>query len=338
MFNQVDNSGRVTVFVVVPGDQLDELWRQLDTGGSVEDGRSGVTQEVRGDNSVFSVTQDTLQLTFSGSLDNLLDFIVGGFLVQLDSQVNNGNIDGWDSESHTGQLTLQFWQDLTDSLSSTGRGWDDVTGSGSTTSPVLVGWTVDGLLGSGQGVDSGHQTFFDTESFVNNLGQWSQTVSGTGSVGDNLQVRSVLVFVNTNNEHWGGGRWSSDDNLLGTSVNVLLSGVQFLENTSGVNGDVNVGRTPWQVSWVSFLVSSNLLTIDNDVLVIVGNFTGVSTVSGVVLEHVSSIIVRDKWVVQSNNFDVWSRQSNSHDQSTDSTETVNSNSNHFVCLCVFIRN
>ncbi len=329
MFNQVDNSGGVTVFVVVPGDQLDELWRQLDTGGSVEDGRSGVTQEVRGDNSVFSVTQDTLQLTFGSLLDDLLDFIVGGFLLQLDGQVDNGDIDGWDSESHTGQLTLQLRQDLTDSLSGTGGGWDDVTGSGSTTSPVLVGWTVDGLLGSGQGVDSGHQTFFDTESFVNNLGQWSQTVSGTGSVGDNLQVRSVLVFVNTNNEHWGGGRWSSDDNLLGTSVDVLLSSVQFLEDTSGVDSNVDVFRTPWQVSWVSFLVDSDLLTIDDDVLVIVGNFTSVSTVGRVVLEHVSSVVSGDERIVDSNNFNVGSGQSDSQDQSTDSTETVNSNSNHF---------
>ena len=145
IFDQVNNSGGVTVFVIVPGNQLDELWRQLDTSGGIEDGSVSVTQEIRGDNGIFGVTQNTLHWTFSGSLNSLLDLVVSSFLCQLDSQVNNGNIDGWDSESHTGQLTLQFWQDLTDSLSSTGRGWDDVTGSGSTTSPV-IGAVEDGAV------------------------------------------------------------------------------------------------------------------------------------------------------------------------------------------------
>ncbi|EEQ39295.1 glyceraldehyde-3-phosphate dehydrogenase [Clavispora lusitaniae ATCC 42720] len=143
-------------------------------------------------------------------------------------------------------FTVQFWDNLTNGLSSTGGRWNDVTGSSSTSSPVLVGWTVNGLLGGGDRVDSGHQTFLNTEGVVDNLGQWSQTVGGTGSVGNNA-LTSVLVFVDTNDEHWSVSGRSGDDNLLGTSVNVLLGTLELGENTSGVNNQLNTLLAPWNL-------------------------------------------------------------------------------------------
>lgn len=313
MFNQVDNSGRVTVFVVVPGDQLDESWGQLDTSVSIDDRRVGVTQEVRGDNIVFGVSQDTLHGALRSLLQGSLDLVVGGFLGQVNGQVNNRNIDGWNSEGHTSQLTLQGWQNLTDSLGSTSGRWDDVTRGGSTTSPVLVGWTVNSLLGGGQRVDSGHQTFLDTEFVVDDLSQWGQTVGGTRSVGDDLLVWSVSLIVDTHDVHWGGTRWSSDNNLLGTSFNVLVSGVNLLEDTGGVDSDINTQFTPWQSRWVLLVEDSDLLTVQDNVVFVVRDLTVETTVSRVVLEHVSSVVSSDEWVVDSDQADIASGDSDSGD-------------------------
>lgn len=50
----------------------------------------------------------------------------------------------------------------------------------------LAGWTINGLLGSGNGVNSGHQTFDDFKVVVDDLGQGSQAVRSAGSVGDDV--------------------------------------------------------------------------------------------------------------------------------------------------------
>lgn len=53
--DEVQDTAGVSPLVVVPGDQLDEVVVKGDTGLGVEDGRGGVTVQVRGDNVVLSV-------------------------------------------------------------------------------------------------------------------------------------------------------------------------------------------------------------------------------------------------------------------------------------------
>lgn len=80
-------------------------------------------------------------------------------------------------------------------------------------------------------MDSGHQTFNDTKVVIDNLGERSQTVSGTRGVGDNLEVRGILLEVNTTDEHGsitGGGR---DNDLLGTTLNMSGSSFNGSEDT-----------------------------------------------------------------------------------------------------------
>lgn len=83
------------------------------------------------------------------------------------------------------------------------------------------------------------------------------------------------------------------------------------------------------------MVDGNLLALDDDVLVIVGDLAVVDTVGGVVLEHVGSVVIGDERVVDGNDLDVGSRQSDSQHQSTNSTETVNSNVNHYDLYVLF---
>ncbi|KAH3676692.1 hypothetical protein OGATHE_001181 [Ogataea polymorpha] len=333
VLKQVNNSGRVAVLIVIPGNELDEGWGQQDTGLGVEDRGSGVGHEVGRNDCLVGVSKDSSQWALSSLLHGGANVLVGGWLLEVDGQVNNRNIGGWDSHGHTSELTGQCRKDLSDSLGSTSRGWDDVTGSGSTTSPVLVGWTVNSLLSSGDGVNSGHQTFLNSVGVVDNLGHWCQAVGGTRSVRQNLDVWSVLLVVHTHNEHWSILRWSSDDDLLGTSINVLLSALQGGENSGRVQNVVDALLTPWDVCWVSLLENLNLLAVNDQVLTLVGNSSLELSVCRVVLEHVSGVIRSNEWIIDGNDVDVVSAQGNSQHQSTNSSKSINSNvCGHFVSI------
>ena len=52
-------------------------------------------------------------------------------------------------------------------------------------------------------MNGGHETAYDAELVVENLGNRSKAVGGAGSVGDDL-LTSVGVVVHTVNEHRGG--------------------------------------------------------------------------------------------------------------------------------------
>ncbi|KAH3662420.1 hypothetical protein OGAPHI_005672 [Ogataea philodendri] len=325
VFKQVDNSGGVTVLVVVPGDKLDEGWGQQDTSLSVENRGSAVGNEVGGNNILVSVTENSRKWTLRSLLDGSADVLVSGWLLQVDGQVNNGNVGGWHSQRHTGQLTGKRRENLTDGLGGTGGGWNDVARSSSSSSPVLVRWTVDGLLGSGDGVNGGHQTILDSVSIVDDLSQCSQTVCSTRSIREDLDVWSVLVLIHTHHEHWGVLGWSSDDNLLGTGINVLLSALQSGEHSGGVQDVVNALLTPWDVSWVSLLENLNLVTVNHKVLSLGSNLTLVVTVGRIVLEHVSGVVWSNEWIIDGDHGDVLSCQGNSQNESANSSETINTN-------------
>ena len=121
-----------------PRDKLDEVVVERDTGLGVEDRGLGGSDEIGRDDLVLGVAEDTLELLGLGSLlDDGLDLVVRSTLLDSDSQVDNGNVGGGDSESHTGKFTVELRDDLSDGLGGTGGRRDDVGGSASTSSPVL---------------------------------------------------------------------------------------------------------------------------------------------------------------------------------------------------------
>lgn len=171
-------------------------------------------------------------------------------------------------------------------LSGTGAARDDVSGSGTSTTPVLGGRTVNGLLGSGVGVDSGHQPLNDTELVIEDLGERSQAVGGARSVGKNVDVLVVLLEVYTADEHGGIGRGSRDDDLLGTTLDVGLGLFGGGENTGGLDNVLGASLLPGNGSRVALSVEADLLAIDDEVLVIDLDVALEETVGRVILEHV----------------------------------------------------
>lgn len=241
---QVEAPVRVTPLVVVPRNELNKVVVERDTGGSVEDGRVRVADEVLRDNSVLSVAEDALKLVLGSTLDLGLDLIVRSTLLETSGKVNHRDVGGGDTESHTGQLAVEAGDDLADGLGGTGGRGDDVSRGSTASTPVLSRGTVDGLLGGSGSVDGGHETLDDTELVVDDLGKGSKAVGGAGSVRDNLSLGVVRVEVDTANVHGSVSGRSRNDNLLGTTLDVGGSLVDGGEDTGGLDNVVGTSLAP----------------------------------------------------------------------------------------------
>ena len=232
---QINDTGTISPFVVVPGNKLDKVIVQADPGLSIENRRSRVPNKVGRDNGILGIFHDALQGALGSFFDGLLDVGVRGRFLKSDSQVDDRNIGGGDPEGHASEFTIEGGNDFADCLCCTGGGGDDVCGGGATATPVLVGGAVDGLLCGCGGVDGGHETLDDAVLVIDDLRRvsieamkrWigrgvgsiylcerSKTVGGAASVADDLVFRFVGIEVDATDKHGSIGRGCRDDNLL----------------------------------------------------------------------------------------------------------------------------
>ena len=238
MLHQVNDTAGVTPFVIVPGNNLDESWVKHDTGTGIKDGRDGVSFVVSGNKGLVGVSEESLHVTVSTSLDLLTDLLVGGLLGEFACKIDDRNINGGDTESHTGKFSLKSRNNLGNGLGSSGGRGNDVTRGGTSSTPVLAGTGVDNGLGGGHGVDGSHEGLLNSESIVDGLDHGGKTVGGTGSTRDEVLRSIVFVLVDPHDNSLGvilgGGRV---DDLLGSSINDGL-GLLLGEENSGGFADV----------------------------------------------------------------------------------------------------
>ena len=326
MLDEVKDTGGVASLVVVPRNKLNEVIGQSNTGLLVKDRRVGVRDEVRRDDVLVLVSKDALHLALRGLLDGGADGLVRGTLVQTAREVNDGHVGGGDTERHTGELAVQLGDDLADGLGGTGRRGDDVVASGTATTPVLLGGTVDGLLSGSDGVDGGHETLLEAELVVDDLGERGKAVGGARGVGDNVHGRLVLLLVDAHDEHGsitGGG---GDDDLLGATGHVLGGTLGGGEDTSGLDNVVGTSRSPLDLSGVHLVEDLDGLAIDGDLIVtVLGNDAGELSVDGIVLEHVLHVVGGDEGIVDGNDVHHGVVLSSAHDETADTAETVDAN-------------
>lgn len=288
---EIEDTAGVTPLVVVPGDKLDEVVVERDTGLGIEDGGVGVAVHVAGDNIVLSVSEDALEGTVSSLLDGVLDLLVGSALLNAGSQVDNGDVGGGDTHGHASELAVEVGDNLADSLGGTGAGGNDVLGGTTATAPVLAGGTVDGLLGGGVGVDGGHETLDDGELVVDDLGEGSKAVGGARGVGDDIGAAVVGLLVDTHHVHGGISGGSRDDDLLGAALKMGSSLVLGGEDTGGLDDVLGAGLAPGNVGGVTLGVELDLGAVDDQVGLVLADLALEDSVRGVVLEHVGLHIV-----------------------------------------------
>lgn len=328
---EIDESVGVSPLVVVPRDELDEVGGERDTSLGVEDGGSGVSDEVRGDNLISSVSKNTLEGSLRSLSDGVADLLVGSGLVESDGEVDDGDVDGGDSEGHTGELSLELGNDETDGLGSSGGGGDDVGGGSSSGSPVLssLGGSVNDELGGGHGVDGGHETLNDSVVVVDDLSEGGEAVGGARGVGDDVLVSLVVVVVDSDDVGGGalvlsGGR---HDDLLGSSLQVSGALLLVEESSGGLANDVGSDGAPRNVLGVLLGEEGDLLTVDVDgVVSFLGDLERESSVNRVVLELVDEVIDVHEGVVDGGDIGGLVLEGSSEDESSDSSETVDTKS------------
>mmetsp|Transcript_7705 Transcript_7705/g.13166 ORF Transcript_7705/g.13166 Transcript_7705/m.13166 type:complete len:221 (-) Transcript_7705:282-944(-) len=148
-------------------------------------------------------------------------------------------------------------------------------------------------LVAGVAVSGGHGALDDAELLIEDLNEGCEAVCGARGIADNVvSLRVVVQVVDTNDV---GGNVStlargSDDDLLGTSLDVLAGSRGVNEDTSGLNNNVNAKLLPWGLQRVT---SGNDLeglrqALNSDHVTIKLDVGSELAEDGVVLEEVSS--------------------------------------------------
>ena len=91
--DEFENLVRVADFVVVPRNYLNESVGESDTSLSVEDRSASVAEEVRRNDSILSVTQNTLQFALRSFLHSCANLSICSRLSEVYSKVNNRNVE-----------------------------------------------------------------------------------------------------------------------------------------------------------------------------------------------------------------------------------------------------
>ena len=183
------------------------------------------------------------------------------------------------------------------------------------------------------GVDGGHDAALDAEVLVENLGQGGEAVGGARGVGHDVHRGVVVVaLVDTHDEGavdvLGG---SGDDDLLGATVEVGLGLLAVGEEAGGLHDDLDAQVAPGQVGGVALSEHLDVLAVDGDAILVVGDLAVETTKDRVVLEQVGQgLVVRQ--VVDGDNLDVGALlEGGTEEVAADPAEAVNTNAGgHFV--------
>jgi hypothetical protein len=162
-------------------------------------------------------------------------------------------------------------------------------------------------------VNSGHETFDDSELVVQDLGERSQTVGGARGVG-NDGSSGISLVVYSHDVHGGISRRSRDDDLLGASLQVSRSLFNSGEDSSRLADYIGSYRSPGNVFGVSLGKELDLLSIDNEAVSVNGDFSGKSSVNRVVLELISSVLNGQEGIVNGNNVSASALNSSAGDE------------------------
>ena len=186
-------------------------------------------------------------------------------------------------------------------------------------------------------MNGGHDAGDDGVGLVQGVGHGSQAVGGAGSSGDDLILSGQSLLVDgVDNGLQVVACGSRDDDLLGASLDVshalLLAGVE----AGALQNDIDVQLAPGSVLCVLNSVDLDLLAVDDDG--VLGSLDGVlaladlaaeRTLSSIVLQQVSQHLGAGQ-VVDCDDLVTLSIKHLTESQTTNTTETIDSNSNSHV--------
>lgn len=291
MAHEVNHTVGVAPLVVVPGHELDELGVEHDASLGVKHRTNRASHEVLRHEGLVGVSEEALHVSVGATLDLLADVLVGSLLLQVGSQVDHRHIRSGHTEGHAGQLALKLGDHLGHSLGSSGGGGDDVGGSATASTPVLLGRTVHDHLGGGHGVHSGHQSRINTISVVDSLHHRGKAVGGARGARHVGHIGGVVILVDAHDDGGGvilgGGR---EDDLLHAGVDVGLGGICGKEDAGGLAQVVDAEIAPSDLLRLAGVGGLDSLSVDDHVITVNLKRSAPTAVDGVVLELVSHVL------------------------------------------------
>ena len=142
--------------------------------------------------------------------------------------------------------------------------------------------------------------------------------------------RIVFAVVDAQNESQvriRGG--SGNKNLLGAGVKVLLGGVALGEQAGGFQNDVHAQILPGKVGGITFHGDEDLVTVNDQIITLDGNFTVKLALRGVILEQVGDRFDRSQ-VIDGNNLVAFFLGHGAQYVATNTSKTVNSIFGHKI--------
>src|SRR5688572_8818751 len=101
--DQIGHAARITPFVVVPRHVLDHV-PEHDRVRGADDGRVVVALEVHGNEGLFGVIHDALQVALGGLLERRVDLFLGDLAAQDRGEVHDADRGRWHAEGHACEL------------------------------------------------------------------------------------------------------------------------------------------------------------------------------------------------------------------------------------------
>ena len=131
---EIGGAAGVTPFIIVPGDDLDEvaLFLAEDAGErQVNGGAVRAALEVHADQRFVHSLEDALEARQLGGIaECLAQFFGGGLFFEFSGEINDGDCGGRDAQGITIELALQIGDDQCNGLGGAGGGRDDVQPAG----------------------------------------------------------------------------------------------------------------------------------------------------------------------------------------------------------------
>ena len=175
-------------------------------------------------------------------------------------------------------------------------------------------------------MNSVHEATLNAEGIHENLCKRSKAVRGTRRIRDDIMLLViVLIIVHANND---GDVFvlsrCRNKNLLGTSLNVLLSQVSIGEETGRFDNKLYAHFAPRNIERFAVAENTYLVTVNDDVVSLDFNIIVNTPVDRIVLKQMS-ICLGAAGIVDSNDIEGRILLHRAENKSADTTEAVDTN-------------
>mmetsp|Transcript_11865 Transcript_11865/g.31436 ORF Transcript_11865/g.31436 Transcript_11865/m.31436 type:complete len:429 (+) Transcript_11865:82-1368(+) len=268
--SEVHNALAVSPLVVIPGNHLEHVVTHDHRERSVDRRAHIRLAEVNGDERLVRHREDAVELGRRGGAEGVVHLLRGRLLLNLNHEVDNGDVRRRHAERNAVELALHLREHLRHSLGRARGGGHDGERGGTRAAHVAVRRVEDALVARVR-VRGRHRSLDDSELRVEHLDERREAVGRARGVGDDGSLRVEFVLGVDANDVRGDVvtlRRGGDEHLLGASLDVLARALGVKEHARSLNDEVDVHVLPRQLRRVAVGHNLDLISINRERLVV----------------------------------------------------------------------